>query len=475
MNPTLYSYYSTISEKISTIFIQYMSCLEGKILSYDINKQEELKFVIEKFLDRTQSPNKDKLKQQMRTHFSKNNKFDFYLSLKLLIELYQYTVYKDVFSRSFIRCIMKETLLLRNMFFHSNEYTDEHIFRFFENCFHFFKMFHFPNDSWIKFKFPNYKEDEFIKYDMPFAMEVLVKILSQKGFKIHDESSISFINKEESFFMKPLNPLHLKQMKEMSNTVKLIEIEKDENIKSYKVPFFEFDPVKKDDNDFIIKRNANAMDNVVVSNKVFDDFEDNSNIISKKNLKSGKKGKKGNRSENTSSIIVNTKKNKDKQESIINNKDKDLDHNSINNNKEILENKEIIDDKGNKDKEDLLNKDNNDAKEDNKDNNKDNNKENNKEDSKDYIDNDNNESSSSDIVVEKKEREILEDEISSDSNENTNKDLSNENNNEDDDSHEDNNEEEDDSICKFKLNNISSLNESNIFGNMNEESVLYRK
>jgi len=242
MNPILYQYFQTISDKIIDLFLNYCCCIIEKKL--DISKHENFKDTIEKILLSTQSPKKDKLIDQLRKNFQKNTKLDLLLTLKIFIEIYQYSVHKDVFTKNFVRHLMKEILLFRNLFFHSTEYTDEHIFRFFEDCFHFFKLFEYPNLKWIEFDFPNLKDDDFVKTDLCFVIEISIKILGQKGFKMKKEEDSKIIfSREKSFFEKPVNTLILK---EMSTELQRIKIESEEKICSFKIKNYSF-PIKSID------------------------------------------------------------------------------------------------------------------------------------------------------------------------------------------------------------------------------------
>ena len=284
MNSTLYQFYSTISDKISKLFLNYASCLVKKQLSIENpSKIDELIQAMDYIFENqtVQSPKKDSLMKLLRDSRINNKKVDFYLSLKLLIEIYVYSDHRDLFTRSFIRLIMKEILLLRNLFFHSTDYTDEHIFRFFQNIYFLFKNFEYPNNYWIEMGYSNFKEDNFVKYDLRYALKIGVMIIQENGYSIEEKTELV---KKKTFFETPINLMNLKQID--MDFIKVSHSNEDRKfMNTIKIQSFELGEkeMTNENNYFVLGENTKK---IVISEPNFDNL--NSVIPSTKKIKNKK-------------------------------------------------------------------------------------------------------------------------------------------------------------------------------------------
>lgn len=277
MNPILYQYYSTISDKIIGVFFNYLSCLSDCLVKWEDNSLFSNE--IEKMLTKSNTPKKNQLMKQVNDNINKGISIDFLLALKLLIEIYDYNIHKDIFTRNFIRLIMKETLLLRNLFFHSTEYYDEHIFRFFENIFIFFNQFEYPNRNWQKFGFTNYKKDDFFKYDLKFALNNCMNLLSQKGFNI-GKNDVSVIM-EKPYFSKPLDSKKIKESMVFYENLYSDTKFKTNNVQLFKLEIGEQEVKPKIDENAFDKREQIICSNVQIRSKIINSKDKDNNVNKK--------------------------------------------------------------------------------------------------------------------------------------------------------------------------------------------------
>ena len=189
MDHILYRYYKTILDKLSLALQCYFSCIKNKkytsidsseFISDLINYlRKTVLTAITKESINTNAVNKVNLtlsSLEEKLYSNKDKSFDFSLIIDVFIVLFKHLNKEDEtkFNNEFIISILKELKLIRNLFFHSVDISDEIVFRFFENIYHFFKLFTYPNiDYAYRLDLYDFKNDKFLLNDFNFAFDCL--------------------------------------------------------------------------------------------------------------------------------------------------------------------------------------------------------------------------------------------------------------------------------------------------------------